>query len=136
MTISTYERLLREMCEHVGIHDWWNAVQTQHVTVDDTIVGLIYTEDIDPPSILICINLGALDAETSAMQYRTLLELNVLLAKGQSGYFGIHPTEELWVYMARVDLTRTLNGKWLADFIALQIRAAQGILEATFSIKQ
>lgn len=133
MAIGDYEQIVQQMCEHVGIDDWWNAVNTQHVTVDGTVVGLIYTEDIDPPSILLCIDLGAIDEGFDSPKYRTILELNMLLAKGQSGYFGIHPTRELWVYLARVDLTRSIDGKWLADFIILQIRAARGILEAATS---
>lgn len=111
MNSTEYQRVIQELCEHVGVNDLEKVLATQHMEVDNAIVGLIYDEERAPELLSLYFSLGH---ATQANAERRLLETNALSITSEAGYFCILPEDGSIVYRVNLPLTHTTNGAELA----------------------
>jgi hypothetical protein len=114
------DALLREFCEALGLADWKSLAESQHLIVDEHLVGLIPQLDAETPMLSMCVELGQSYPCRDAALYQRLLEAN-LTTDGLAGHYGLHPETLQVVYLMQLPLD-TLTGVGLANLLAEVIR--------------
>ena len=96
----------------------------------DTVVGLIYDEELAPRILCLHLDLGRVE---QVDLYRELLEANMLIAAPETGYFAVHPNSGSIVYRVNLPLTSDVDGGHLAGVILDFLELAQGKLSQILS---
>lgn len=120
--IETYNNLLRDFANHVGL-DPQAFAKTQEVVVDGLAVGLSYDGNEQVGDIVYFTDLGAPADHRRASVYQTLLEANNLWVGTGGATLGLQPSGRV-VLCGRMDVAG-VSGESLAMVLDLFIDTAQ-----------
>ena len=122
-----HQRLIEEMCAHVGIDDAAEIVRSRHIAVDGTVVGMTFQEGAERSSLLLHYDLGAFPQPGIE---KKLLQLNASAMCGAGECFGLHLESGSVVYRTQLDLTPNDSGADLAGSISSHADRGRGLLQA------
>jgi hypothetical protein len=125
MTGRSYTALMHELCAITGLPDPDQLVETGRTLIDDFAVDFSYRQAIQPDSILVSVDLGAIDADGERDVYRKMLETNVLLAEAHTGQVGLNAESGRAIFCARVPFDHSLDGHGLVGAVERIIAQAQ-----------
>lgn len=108
-----FRRVVTQLCEAVGLARP-SADEDFHFELDGHVVALLHHPEVRPELLHICADLGPMQTRDL---HRSLLELNVPLAGGDGGCFGLHPATGSVVYRTSLQLTADLDGAGLPGWI-------------------
>ncbi len=125
MEMHAYERLIKDLCECVGIENWRDILQGQHIMVGDYVVGLINEEnDIYANELSVYIELGPIFPEREPDLYRRMLVANLERNPALTGCFGVHPDTGSAVYYIRLDTSQHMDANALVEILNTQVNAS------------
>lgn len=128
MDINAYERLIKDLCESVGIENWNEILRSQHIMVGDYVVGLINEDnDIYANELSIYVELGPIFPEREPDLYRRMLVANLERNPALTGRFGVHPDTGSAVYYIRLDMSQHMGANALVDLLNTQVNAAVAV---------
>ena len=122
MEKSEYATVIEQLCMIVGISNWQEIAESQHVVVDGITVGLLYRDDayeqVSSPSfgdaLSLYFDFGSI--EIPGIE-RKLLEINANVDTPSEECFGIHPETSSVVYRALIRLSAENRGEDLVKQI-------------------
>lgn len=125
MSNENYSRVIREWCAATGMQAWAEH-EDMHISIGDTLVGLIHNHSETQELLHVYIDLGHWDRPDL---YRILLEENTPISSDDHGCFGLHPVTGSIVYRSQKSLSSDSNGTNLLEEIKRLIHVAKIRLE-------
>ena len=124
MNKQEYFRLIKDVCNHVGIDAWEDIANTQHIEIDGVTVGLMFDEEQAPDILGIYYDLGVLHDPDIP---RRLLEFNAYFEPENNGggYFAYLPSKGSIVYRLNIHLGRGMTGIVLAERLYEYLHVAE-----------
>ena len=125
MSSENYSRVIREWCAATGMQAWAEH-EDMHISIGDTLIGLIHNSSETPELLHVYIDLGHWDRPDL---YRILLEENTPIGCDDHGCFGLHPVTGSIVYRSQKLLSAESNGTNLLEEIKHLIHVVKNRLE-------
>lgn len=125
MSSENYSRVIREWCAVTGMQVW-AEYEDMHISIGDTLVGLIHDSSETPELLHVYIDLGHWDRPD---MYRKLLEDNAPVGFSDHGCFGLHPATGSIIYRATKLLSAETSGENLLEEIKTLINTVKNRLE-------
>ncbi len=125
MSSENYSRVIREWCAATGMQTW-AAHEDMHISIGETLVGLIHNNSETPELIHVYIDLGHWERPDL---YRILLEENTPLNFDDHGCFGLHPVTGSIVYRSQKLLSDEISGANFLEEIKHLVHVAKIRLE-------
>ena len=125
MSSENYSRVIREWCAATGVQAWAKH-EDMHISIGDTLVGLIPNSAETPDLLHVYIDLGHWERPDL---YRILLEENTPICCHDHGCFGLHPVTGSIVDRSQKLLSAESNGTKLLEEIKHLIHSAKTHLE-------
>jgi hypothetical protein len=122
---ENYSRVIREWCAATGMQAW-AAHEDMHISIGETLVGLIHNNSETPELLHVYIDLGHWERPDL---YRILLEENTPLNFDDHGCFGLHPITGSIVYRSQKLLSDEISGTNFLEEIKQLIHVAKTRLE-------
>lgn len=122
MNQSEYESLIKALCADIGISEADEAVSTQHITLNNHLVGLA----IDPHGdhmLQVMFEIDLTFPERDQGLYHRMLMAN--MRDQLPGTYCIHPESCSAVYRLRLDMREVAGGGALAELLASQLEIAR-----------
>jgi hypothetical protein len=127
MNALSYERIVKDLCDCVGLSDWRQVAASGHIEVAGRTVGLM--ADDDGSDLFIYIDLGPVFPDRDRALCRSMLIANAQCQTVPAGRFGLHPKSGDAVYHIRLPMPSVTDGSTLASLLVAQIGAAVGWLD-------
>lgn len=125
MNVMTYERLVQELCRHVGIDQWHQVVLTQSLEVESHTVTLAYDEDLAPTTISLYLDLGPANDDITASCLLAENAVSVADADGR-GYFALIADHNTIAYRDLFFMEDPrVTGEHLADAVSTFVKVGQ-----------
>ena len=125
MSSENYSRVIHEWCTATGMQVW-AAHEDMHISIGETLVGLIHNTSETPELLHVYIDLGHWERPDL---YRKLLEENTPISSEDHGCFGLHPETGSVVYRSKKLLSDESNGTKLIEEIKQLIHVVKTRLE-------
>jgi hypothetical protein len=129
VSVEGYQRVLRELCEALGLPDGAGLEQSRHLELGETVVGLLHDADATPDTLFLYFDLGPISGDRRERVHEAMLRSNLRPDAEAFGHFGLHPVTSHAAWLVRIRGLDTLRGADLASFLATQIAGLQGWMD-------
>ena len=123
MNSSHFQRVIEELCQHIGFSDPDMLMKGGKLRIDDYLVSFVFDEPYKPNTIYVYIDLG-MPAEEREDAYKTLLKVNFQLMAGERGILSVHPKTNHLFYAFCYPLTEDATG---TDLLESLVRFIGGV---------
>jgi hypothetical protein len=125
MTDTFYEQLIRELCACEDLPDPRQIFEKGAMRIGGHDVHLMHDGLLDPDTVYLTVDFGALPEDAILLAYRAMLETNIMLAALGTGALALDPSTGHPVFASRIALTPELTGAQLADMLKQCVGHAQ-----------
>jgi hypothetical protein len=117
-----YRKLVQELCETVGMHDWQEVARSGHICVDDTVIGLLFDGERAPDVLCLYFEFGQTRDDDTRIE---ALLIHNAVAAPPAGAFGLLPPHNTVVYRVNLDWSKPLSGSELVASIDFHLETAR-----------
>jgi hypothetical protein len=114
MSAEHRDRLIVDLCRHLGVPNIQDIVEAGHLEVDGFVVSIDYFDE-DDAAIYLQFAYGIVSAGRTLRIFRLLLEANLCIYAHDQAQLGIDADTGGIVLLVRVPLEDDLDGPWLAE---------------------
>jgi hypothetical protein len=126
MSNNDYQRLIKDLCQEVGLADPAQVIESQHLAIGEQRIALVYDESVSADTLFVYFDLGEIPEGRRAGLYRAMLQTNLRPEHDATGHFGVHHKTGNAVFHMRIRGFEHLSGAALASFLNAHAQGLRG----------
>jgi hypothetical protein len=126
MSNKDYQRLVKDLCHVVGLADPAHIIESQHLSIDEQTIALVYDESVSADTLFVYFDLGEIPEARRAGLHSAMLQANLRPDHDATGHFGVHHKTGHAVFHMRIRGFEQLSGEALAAFLSAHAQGLRG----------